>query len=230
MQRYVSKELVHFVGKAKLSDRERYDCFKKIFSGHKLGTAANGTRSLSYTSSEKLSSNEVYTPSMVCFSDIPFTDLGIHMRKYSPSGSPFGISFLKSYLINKGVMPVWYISKNSKHYSSGLNDNETYGDWHDMVFEEFKELSDRRENKDQELKDLFHYLEWYIFSQMKFFDSEKDESNKENYYMEREWRILGALDFEGIKNVYRVILPPKYVEQFKKDFPAYCGQISFAEI
>ena len=41
--------------------------------------------------------------------DIPVEDLGIHITKYSR----FGLSFIKSFLINKGANPVFYVSRGS---------------------------------------------------------------------------------------------------------------------
>ena len=46
---------------------------------------------------------------MVCFSDIPVPDLGIHMGKFSR----FGLAFNKSLLIKRGANPVFYVAGNS---------------------------------------------------------------------------------------------------------------------
>lgn len=53
---------------------------------------------------------ELYRSQVVCLCDIPVSDLEIHMRKYSP----FGLSFLKPFLVEKGANPVFYIARNSK--------------------------------------------------------------------------------------------------------------------
>src|SRR5262249_10646482 len=44
-----------------------------------------------------------------CFCDIPLSDLGLHMQKYSR----FGISFRKSVLLKKGANPVFYMANDS---------------------------------------------------------------------------------------------------------------------
>jgi hypothetical protein len=48
----------------------------------------------------------------------------------------------------------------------------------------------------------------------------------ENYYMEREWRMIVNLQF-NISDVRRVFLLERYVVNFRKDVPAYCGQLNF---
>jgi hypothetical protein len=53
-----------------------------------------------------------------------------------------------------------------------------------------------------------------------------NEDDPENYYFEREWRILGNLWFE-ITDINRVIIPESYAKKFIKDIPEYSGQLTF---
>jgi hypothetical protein len=46
---------------------------------------------------------------VVCFCDIPDTDLAIHVRKYSR----FGLAFKKDFLIERGACPVFYVANES---------------------------------------------------------------------------------------------------------------------
>ena len=46
---------------------------------------------------------------MVCFCDIPDSDLAIHVNKYSR----FGLAFKKEFLIAKGACPVFYVANES---------------------------------------------------------------------------------------------------------------------
>jgi len=61
---------------------------------------------------------------------------------------------------------------------------------------------------------------------LKFYDSGKDEADPGNYYMEREWRILGNLKFESTE-VSRIILPnEEYAAKACKIFPEFAERIS----
>ena len=46
---------------------------------------------------------------MVCFCDIPSSDLAIHVHKYSK----FGLAFKKEFSIDKGACPVFYVANES---------------------------------------------------------------------------------------------------------------------
>src|ERR1700682_692447 len=114
MQRYVSKELTHFVGKTLKSEDDKYRALLQIVSSGYLRPSSSvssiSEHSFGYSINfvKSFSENAMYNPDMICFCDIPVQDLMIHQRKYSK----FGISFLKSFLITKGTAPVFYIPKN----------------------------------------------------------------------------------------------------------------------
>jgi hypothetical protein len=63
---------------------------------------------------------------------------------------------------------------------------------------------------------------------LKFFDDSTSDETPENYYMEREWRVLGDVRFD-LNDVYRVILPSTFAERFRDDLPEYAGQVTFVE-
>jgi hypothetical protein len=60
------------------------------------------------------------------------------------------------------------------------------------------------------------------------FDSTLDDAHTEQHYMEREWRVLGSVDF-ALSDVRRVILPEEYSERFRQKFPDYAGQVTFSD-
>jgi hypothetical protein len=62
------------------------------------------------------------------------------------------------------------------------------------------------------------FLRQLFFSFLKFFDIGLPEDDPENFYMEREWRIVGELTFTP-SDVARVILPRAYEEQFRLVWP-----------
>jgi hypothetical protein len=129
MQRYVSNELTHFVGRSLrevAKDREQllsaqYSVLLKIIKEKCISYPPHWTDQIppgmKYSPISRthlvpkgnFSSNDMVIPSMICFCDIPIADLGIHIRKYSN----FGLSFPKSFLIERGTNPVLYVERNS---------------------------------------------------------------------------------------------------------------------
>ena len=256
-QRYISDELTHFVGKNIANDNDQYNLLVDIINSGWLTHAPHektekDSGGLTLSRHSPLSDNLMYSPEVICFCDIPIDDLGLHIRKYSR----FGISFNKSFLIEKGVNPVFYISKDSKiKYWPNVDKPNDYlkiyrsefydymiDNYHDLVKDlmiYFKDLfyqssevigsnklqSKIREFQNQVMK-LEYFLDFHVFSFLKFFDSSKSESDPDNYYMEREWRMIGNLQF-SISDVRRIFLPEYYAEMFRKDVPDYYGQLNF---
>ncbi len=81
----------------------------------------------------------------------------------------------------------------------------------------------------QQLTQLQQFLDFYIFSFLKFFNHNLTDEHKENYYFEREWRVGGRVQF-NTDDVRRVLIPEGYSRQFRDDCPDYCGQVTFTEI
>ena len=237
LQRYVSKELTHFVGqqlreegiKKEEFEEKQYNLLLKILTDGELRSSTPDKGELRIHLTARMSDNKMYIHHTVCFCDIPVNDLDIHMKKYSR----FGLSFLKSFLVQKGASPVFYIAKNSIINTGNLKNRSDYFD--EMISECQKFLNQMiiHKNVDMELEskkwfNLWEFLNRFVFSFMKFFDDKKPDDSEDNYYMEREWRIVGDLDFE-LNDVYRVILPERFAERFRKDMPNYMRQITFAE-
>ena len=106
-QRYISNELAHFVGRGKAPD-DQYSLLVNILRSGSLthpphipGESGN----LKVNLSEKLSTNSMYNPGVVCFCDIPVDDLQIHTSKYSR----FGFSLSKEFVARQGGAPVFYL-------------------------------------------------------------------------------------------------------------------------
>ena len=111
-QRYISKELTHFVGRKK-KPSSQYKLLVKILKEgwlthppHNIYESGN----LLIRTGKKISGNEMYSPQAVCFCDIPVEDLALHANKYSK----VGLSFDKDFIVNRGGAPVYYIPKGSK--------------------------------------------------------------------------------------------------------------------
>jgi len=76
------------------------------------------------------------------------------------------------------------------------------------------------------LHQLLHFLEFRIFSYIKFLDESLDDDNPENFYMEREWRVVGNLQFD-LNDVQRVVIPSSYGGRLRSELPAFIGQLTF---
>jgi hypothetical protein len=86
----------------------------------------------------------------------------------------------------------------------------------------------RLEGLQRKIEDLYVFLDQYVFGFIKFFDSENAEEHEENYYMEREWRIFGNVNF-NLADVHRLLLPKSYASRFHSDFPDYAAQLTYSD-
>lgn len=287
-QRYISDELCHFVGKGK-EEYEQYDILvNKIL---KTGWLTYGPhhnpkvpRGVGLDLSKPISTDEAIKYEVICFCDIPVPDLIIHVNKYSK----FGLSFKKSFLVDKGACPVFYISNDShvpiiglwppgdfvercnQAQAKGFFDRALY---FDVLFRNVTDIlvalnvlsceeneryikkvnvSDFRarigllfgltesqisamettlkgsKQAAQTIKILTDFLLNYVFTYFKCFDSKRDVDDELNYYMEREWRVGGNVNF-ALTDVSRVFFPQKFASKFRKDLPEYLGQITFLD-
>lgn len=257
IQRYISDELTHFVGKGLSSENDQYNLLVNILSSGCLTHpphehTANTSGGLTLSQHLKASENLMYSPEVVCFCDIPLDDIGLHITKYSR----VGLAFKKSFLVERGVNPVFYISKDSKvkYWPSADEPNkfskihrselfdtmiDNYQDlvkdlmiyFNDLFYQSTeviasKVLQDKIRKFQHRVFELETFLDFHIFSHLKFFDSSKSEDDPENYYMEREWRMIGNLQF-NISDVRRIFLPEHFAEHFRNDVPDYYGQLTF---
>ncbi len=263
LQRYVSGELTHFVGRGSDDPEQQYRILvDAILKGgwlkHSPGAEAPlgpvealeaGGLSMSIAPNDPdVPPGESFRSQVVCFCDIPVEDLQIHVRKYSP----FGLSFLKPFLVEKGANPVFYVASNSPALQmlAGRENEPIPGNsfpregtfrhnaraYNDLFHELTLGDAPRHDNgllvghPEQHMKTstIQSFLNFYVFSFVKYFDDTTSDEDPENFYMEREWRVLGDVNF-GLKDVYRVFLPSAYAERFRHDLPDYTGQVTFVE-
>ncbi len=258
LQRYVSDELTHFVGRSLLGDLEgQYEILLKIVRTgwlthppHNQHSDLSGFALSAYGS---ISKNAMFRPQMVCFCDIPVEDLGFHAGKYGQ----FGLSFKKTFLAGRGANPVFYIARNSvtygprnlsradperpKIYEATLEqgtraehfDAVIVADWEIQgrlwsKIRDYTSGGDLEQLEELRVRDshVRRFLMHQVFVYMKFFDETLSEENPENYYMEREWRVNGNIQF-ALSDVMRVILPEPYSKRFRTDVPGFYGQLTF---
>jgi hypothetical protein len=233
-QRYVSPELTHFVGKG-LSEDQQYsllvnDILKAGWLMHppiddrQPNEVVKGSVLVGGSHTPDVDETEAAYWQGICFCDIPVTDLEIHMNKYSR----FGLSFLKPFLVGKGANPVLYVAENSQALSFGLPDSLS-GDEVWPRRKVFKGNIQLLENYRQNLPiTLRYFLDMLVFSFIKYFDDSTSDEDEANVYMEREWRVLGDVNF-ALEDVHRVFMPQCYAERFRADLPNYTGQLTFSD-
>ncbi|MFD1848822.1 abortive infection system antitoxin AbiGi family protein [Oceanobacillus bengalensis] len=227
IQRYVSKELTHFVGRHR-PERERFDLLIDIIkSGWILHKNIDGDMKINI---DAKGLEDIVKPGITCFADIPINDLSLHMEKYSN----FGLAFKKDFLVENGANPVLYIAANGKlEESPGGNWLHREDYFKENIKGYFKLIEEIRSHLDDSeshalLNRLDTFLTKNIFSFLKPFDASKTDADEDNYYMEREWRIVGDLHF-SMHDITRILIPESYGERLKQTLPSYYGQISFTE-
>lgn len=256
-QRYVSNELTHFVGRGRPAADERYQLLVSILDSgwlmhypFKPGTSGN----LSVNTSAKISHNEMYTPQVVCFCDIPVQDIQLHASKYSA----FGLAFSKAFVVGKGGAPVFYLPMGApmrvrnnlageklgatSESGGGADECVSLGQLFDRILPDLHDLMEKLRNYMKEahkpnagthpdrnrLHELRQFLDFRVFSYVKFFDASLADDDPNNFYMEREWRVVGNVQF-AMSDVVRVFIPAAYSERFRRDVPSFSGQISFVD-
>jgi hypothetical protein len=234
-QRYVSNELSHFVGSKSLNNvQEQYSVLKTILRNERITHDPNAphtkgieTMGLYGNINGSFASNTMYNPNMVCFCDIPASDLAIHTAKYGVCG----LSFSKEFLAEKGVVPVFYTTKNAAaEFDEPAKRLEILFDRitrcnQDELPPELKQLLTDNPNAVREIK---YFLHFKIFSYIQCFDCSLNDGDPKNYYFEREWRSLYDIEFV-LDDVQRIFIPMQMSKQFRNDFPNYYGQITFTE-
>jgi hypothetical protein len=111
VQRYVSSELTRFVGKDKPEEDQYQLLLRILMTGWLLHKPFDPTqpRTARLDFSQLISTDKIIDYEVVCFCDIPSSDLAIHVRKYSR----FGLGFKKEFPINKGACPLFYVANDS---------------------------------------------------------------------------------------------------------------------
>jgi hypothetical protein len=108
--------------------------------------------------------------------------------------------------------------------------DEMLTEYHDLFGMFRKLLMDARQTPGvppdvNRLMRLQHFLDFYLLSFVKAFDASRSEEDPGNYYMEREWRVVGNALFD-LEDMSRVFLPAEYRERFDRDLPQYQGAIT----
>lgn len=254
-QRYVSTELAHFIGRG-LEEEPQYQLFLKILNEgwithppHNPNISGN----LSVNTSSPISSNKMYSPEIVCFCDIPIADLSIHVAKYSPFGLSFSKDFIVQqggcpvfYLpkqanvhTQKNISPEEQVRLLQGNEANALYENIGKGQYFDRMTQEYHALismfrsmimqnskSPGVPEEHKRLMELERFMSFHIFSYIKFYDHSYADDHDDNYYLEREWRVIGNVKF-GLNDIETVFMPKQYSQRFRADCPAFGSQLTF---
>jgi hypothetical protein len=64
----------------------------------------------------------------------------------------------------------------------------------------------------------------FVLGFVKGFDASAVETDAANFYMEREWRVLGRMEFK-LTDVEQVIMPRPRFKDFRRNVPKYAGEL-----
>lgn len=259
-QRYVSDDLTHFVGRSLANEDQRFDLLLKILRAGELRTLRNPDGSQKPGVQTNLgigwfSERKIHEVASVCFCDIPESDLSIHMKKYSR----FGLAFRKSFLLQRGTSPVFYIAMDaitdykpnvdwaarliaagpvSREFFLNSLVSAFYAKRMELFFLLVKQyqasatpeerLSTGVANLLTEIEMLMLGIDREFLSYCVPFQASLSEGHSDNFYMEREWRTIGDIQF-NLSDVSRVILPQEWAARFRSAIPEYIAQVSFAD-
>jgi len=237
---YISSELFHFFGRSAPLDHERnYELLKTVLATgcvshppHEIGW---GKVSYSLDISKRLAREEMLIPTVTCYCDIPYEQLGPHMSKY---GS-FGLSFSRHHLTKVGARPVIYVPCRPDDWRSVFSGHTTLKELEATflgVLEQRAALSaDTGEDKSVALEDLpksalealakaEHTLALRVLAFVKPYESTLDDADPSYYYSEREWRKLGNLIFEP-SEVLRVVVNQSFLERAREELPEFRDRV-----
>lgn len=175
---------------------------------------------------------EMLVPTVTCYCDIPYGQLGPHISKY---GS-FGLSFSRHYLTKVGARPVIYVPCRPDDWR-GVFTGYTLLKELEATFVGVQEqraalspdtngkhtgvgLETRPKSASEALEKTEHTLALRVLAFIKPYESTLDESDPNYYYSEREWRKLGNLMFEP-SDVLRVVVHHSFLARVREEFPAF---------
>ncbi|MDP9226815.1 MAG: abortive infection system antitoxin AbiGi family protein [Actinomycetota bacterium] len=234
IQRYISDELSHFFGARDKTEEEGYERLVTILQAGRLLAGGRGEDAgemmIATAGARALCGDKMFVQDLVCFCDIPVADFGIHMQKYGK----FGIGFAKSWLIQRGANPVFYVAAGTSPIVVPKGNpprprEEVFNQEVDDLYLSLFKLTN--ETDGMTLADHVHgilsfFLQPHIFAFIKCFDPGLRDDDPGNYYMEREWRGVGSVAF-ALSDVRRIVLPEGFATRLRADVPAYSGQMEF---
>lgn len=78
------------------------------------------------------------------------------------------------------------------------------------------------------LNNVESFLDFHLFAYIKAFEHLLRDDSTKNYYLEREWRVVGNMKF-SLTDVVRIFLPRTFAARFRENVPGYHGQLTFVD-
>lgn len=238
---YISNELFHLVGRRQPTDDEaNYQILLKVLDSscvsHPPHNQDSYSHRIAFNWDKSIFSEELVVPGVTCFGDIPYANLHIHMKKYGK----FGLSFSREFLIKYGARPVIYMP---------LQPSDPYKGWGtiycesllldlEQIWRGFREhivipvdegsrsrsMGVKPTNPKEAALAMDDMFTQQVLAFIKPFNSELQDDHPDNFYLEREWRRFGNLNFKP-KDVAHVIVHPNYIERLKTERTIYSNKI-----
>ncbi len=235
--KYISPELFHFVGSSAPSDHERnYSVLKLVLSSGCVSHPPHevGWGKISYTLDleKRLAREELLVPTVTCYCDIPYEQLGPHISKYGP----FGLSFSRHRLTKRGARPVIYVPCRPDDWTGVFTGHTLLKELESTfrgVYEQRRilqppnsglsqgiELEAKPKTLLESLEKAEHTLALRILAYVKPYESTLEDTDPRYYYSEREWRKLGNFMFEP-SDVIRIVVDESYLERAREELSPY---------
>lgn len=239
---YTSDELVHLVGSSHPSDDEaNFETLKLIVESGEIRTrlmeAGSGRTGYLTKRSGSLVDESRLDPNVTCYADIPRRSLAIHVTKYGR----FGLSFDRAWMAHQGARPVMYVPKRRDEFFSAIGGSQLLRDLdaiHEGLLQHCEKQLEGVNRASRRMRAMGTMprgelsvlaatktaLELYLMAFIKPFDVQLARDDPKSFYMEREWRKFGNLQFEA-KDVVAVYVAPGHLARAKLAFPSLRDKI-----
>lgn len=234
--KHAKEELFHFVGSRNPNNREEnFKILCDILRERQLKRKWPGdprSVSLLFNPRESLKFGELMLANVICFCDIRSEELEIHTSKYGE----FGLSFLRGHLIQRGARPVMYIpcgfGDHLSIYGKTLIKDilAVYDSFNEVVLNDLPErkstrtLGSRIKDRNDAMEAIASVYQKDFMAFVKAYDATLSERDLQNFFMEREWRRFGALEFEP-QQIATVVVAPGFLARAKNELPEYEDRI-----
>ena len=241
VNRYVSEELFHFVGRSGPNKNEcNWNVLEKVLNNgcvsHFPHNVDWGGKGLTADFKKSLANGELIEPQITCYCDVPFDSLRIHCEKYGR----FGLSLHRKLLIKHGARPVTYVpmTHEDQEPSSGrqlleeiqlhfhkLHNHVAFDPELNKIREQGTTRGQPPNNLNEAICAIDRILVKDVLAFIKPFDSTLPDNHRDNYYMEREWRKFGNMLFKP-GDIIRVVVAKGYKQRVQAEFPDLADKVS----